>query len=651
MAIRNPLSINDATLIPDLLRYRPQSRQVLDRYGLRGCGGPLGPHESLGFFARAHDVPLQRLIQELQADDGPISPSEAKVDPADTIYRRFFIAGIAVVLTLGATWGAWLLLQIAWYGSFRAAGVHEINAHGHAQIFGWVGLFVMGFAYQAFPRFKHTTLCWPNFAMASWWMMLTGIMVRSIFEPLAATNPMWIGLVMAAAIVEVLAVGICVAVLIKTWRDAPKLFVYYDAYIACALGWFFIQALAEAIYLAATLLIDANAKTDLVATWQAPVRDLQIHGFAMLMILGVSQRMLHHVYAFPEPNARLSLWALPLLNLAIIGEALGLVLMRKIGPGFATLWYAAVIILTGTVGKLVYDWKIFCRTEDTDRSLKFIRAAYVWLLVSLSMMLLMPAYQRGLLPWLAPESNAALVGFSHAFYGAVRHAITVGFISLMIVGVASRIVPTLNGIDGQTLPRLWVPFVLLNLGCSLRVFGQIVTDFTGSAFPVAGVSGVLEVTGLAIWGIHLIRIMLGWYRPIAVESRPADAVPVVPGEPIVGAHLVGEVLDTYPSLLNTFVVYGFRPLASPILRRILARGITIERACRLLKVNAPEFVEVLNAKLSRLLVALPVVEVATPATKPEVIPSCSCCAERAASTVKVNTAALMTPQTEAKPSC
>ena len=72
-------------------------------------------------------------------------------------------------------WGAYLLLQIGLRGSFTAAGLHEINAHGHAQIFGWVGLFVMGFAYQAFPRFKHTSLVCPHLALATFVMMLAGI--------------------------------------------------------------------------------------------------------------------------------------------------------------------------------------------------------------------------------------------------------------------------------------------------------------------------------------------------------------------------------------------------------------------------------------------------------------------------------------------
>ncbi|HEY1381532.1 MAG TPA: hypothetical protein VGF55_32340, partial [Gemmataceae bacterium] len=101
--------VTEATVIPDLLRAAPHARPVLDRYGLRGCGGPLGPHESLAFFAHAHDVPLDRLLAELRAAaDGsgpPPAPPPAAESAADAIYRPFFRAGIAVVLTLGAAWG------------------------------------------------------------------------------------------------------------------------------------------------------------------------------------------------------------------------------------------------------------------------------------------------------------------------------------------------------------------------------------------------------------------------------------------------------------------------------------------------------------------------------------------------------------------
>src|SRR5688572_14843760 len=80
----------------------------------------------------------------------PPAPSPPSVEG---IHRPFFKAAIAIVLSLGATWGAYLLLRIGFTGAFASAGLHEVNAHGHAQIFGWVGLFVMGFACQAFPRF------------------------------------------------------------------------------------------------------------------------------------------------------------------------------------------------------------------------------------------------------------------------------------------------------------------------------------------------------------------------------------------------------------------------------------------------------------------------------------------------------------------
>jgi hypothetical protein len=49
----------------------------------------------------------------------------------------------------------------------------------------------------------------------------------------------------------------------------------------------------------------------------------------------------------------------------------------------------------------------------------------------------------------------------------------------MVVGVAAKVVPTLNGVDVRALRPLWLPFVLLNLGCLLRVTAQTLTDPPG----------------------------------------------------------------------------------------------------------------------------------------------------------------------------
>lgn len=59
--------------------------------------------------------------------------------PAGSIYRPFFLAGLLIILTVSAGWGVLLLLKIGSGGSFTGVTVHEINAHGHAQVLGWVG--------------------------------------------------------------------------------------------------------------------------------------------------------------------------------------------------------------------------------------------------------------------------------------------------------------------------------------------------------------------------------------------------------------------------------------------------------------------------------------------------------------------------------
>jgi hypothetical protein len=582
--------IEGSLLIPELLRDAPQVRPVLDRYGLRGCGGALGPVETLAFFARAHDVPLEPLLEELRvAAHNPAPAIVETPSSADTIYRPFFKAGIAVVLTLGAAWGAYLLLRIAFTGRFTAAGLHEVNAHGHAQIFGWVGLFVMGFAYQAFPRFKHTSLAHPRLALASLGLMLAGIVGRSVAEPLAAVVSAAGPVAITAAVVEVVAAALFVGVILATWRYSGKGLAFYDYYILSSLLWFLVQAVAEAAYLTATLAAASRAEViALVATWQGALRDVQIHGFALLMVLGVSQRILPHFYGFPEPRRRLSLAALVCLNAAVVGEAIGLVLLHHIGP---ILWYTSVLLLAGSVVTLLASWHAFSHSAESDRSLKFLRAAFAWLLLSLAMLVLLPVYQHALLPWLAPGSEAARLHFSHAYYGAIRHAITVGFLSLMIVGVASRVVPTLNGLDPRRLTQLWLPFLLLNLGCTLRVLMQTLTDFTEWAYPLAGISGLLEVSGLALWGMHTWAVMSGRARE---KGTPDPVLPYRAGEPIEAGHRVGAVLDHHPALLDTFIALGFRPLANRLLRRTVARRVTIAQACRHLGLDPVTVVAALN---------------------------------------------------------
>lgn len=232
---------DERTTLPEILRAYPHLRAILDRYGLEGRGGPEGPPETVAFFARAHGVEPDRLLAELrpaaraprrkpetcagaQSPAGSQSGSESayRAGRSDTIYRRFFLAGIVATLTAGSAWGAVLLLRLGQARSFSALGVHDVNAHGHAQIFGWVGLFVMGFAYQAFPRFRHTRLAWPALAAASFWIMLLGLVLRTASEALGRPGgfPVWGA---AGGGLELLAIGLLVVIVGRTLsRAAPS---------------------------------------------------------------------------------------------------------------------------------------------------------------------------------------------------------------------------------------------------------------------------------------------------------------------------------------------------------------------------------------------------------------------------------------------
>src|SRR5678816_1464619 len=90
------------SFLPDVVSHYPATRAVFDRYGLKGCGGRLGPYEQVGWFARLHGVALDKLLAELnETANGSTAATEFSPSIADTIYRPFFLAGIATVLTLG----------------------------------------------------------------------------------------------------------------------------------------------------------------------------------------------------------------------------------------------------------------------------------------------------------------------------------------------------------------------------------------------------------------------------------------------------------------------------------------------------------------------------------------------------------------------
>jgi len=237
-------------------------------------------------------------------------------------------------------------------------------------------------------------------------------------------------------------------------------------------------------------------------------------------------------------------------------------------------WLSTVVLLIVALGT-PRQYRLFGTVPENehDRGLKFIRAAYIWFIVATAMLVFTPVYTFGIYM----PITSSQVPFSHAFFGAYRHALTVGFIMMMIVGVSSKVVPTLSGVDVRRAPSLWPTFLLLNLGNLTRVSSQIATDFFPSAFSVMGFSGFIEVVGLMLWGYELLANMRAGKRVERESSGPSKTAGLFEITPQVK---VADVLSRYPQSLEIFLRHGFGPLANPVLRKTMARVVTVEQACR-----------------------------------------------------------------------
>ena len=513
-------TITEHTSVAEIVQICPSARRIFDKHGLRGCGGAHGPTEPLKFFADVHQVDVNTLLAELNAElKRPDKSYSYRESLADFIYRRFFKAGIAVVLTVGALWGAVNLAQIALGKNFlQLRLVPAIHAHAHAMIFGWVGLFVMGFAYQSFPRFKNTTLWKPHLANLSFYLMLAGIAARMTGE-LILHSEAALALGVFAAGVEFIAISLFLIIILKTAGQSVEPHNKYEKFIFGSFFWFLVQAvLSDVFFFAKATAVGQNELIRRIALIDGPLRDIQVLGFATLIIAGVSQRFVPMVYGLERPKRDRQMLIFGLINFSLLLDIFSYVAVLTTGNlKFALGLEAAYILFPVWAIMLTHQLGIWSKPSRTDRTWKFIRAAYAWLILAMAMM-----------PFFLVYGVLMHQGFSHSYMGAQRHAITVGFISMMILGVSSRVVPILAGVSGDRISRLYGPFVLINVGCAGRVVLQILTDFVPRiAFPLVGLTGFIEVLALTWWGVELWRTMnlARTHRAAVLQSPPTPQSP------------------------------------------------------------------------------------------------------------------------------
>src|SRR5690606_8949161 len=120
----------------------------------------------------------------------------------------------------------------------------------------------------------------------------------------AQSWPLALPAVATGGILQTLAAGIFAGQIIMTWRRSTEPPSPSIGFISCAL--FFFVAMSAMSAWHAVELLQAETREALltqIATYQAALRDVQIHGLALFMILGVSIRFFPGMFGLPRTPA------------------------------------------------------------------------------------------------------------------------------------------------------------------------------------------------------------------------------------------------------------------------------------------------------------------------------------------------------------
>ncbi|MDO8136332.1 MAG: DUF1858 domain-containing protein [Candidatus Brocadiales bacterium] len=564
------MKIDRSTIIKDIIGKHPETFAVFKKHRLVLAGGVRGPNEPLAFFCKAHGVDFDAIVKELEEviAEGPKEGTLLPPLVEDTIYTRYVKTALVLSLTVGCTFGAGLLSYIALKFDYSVPPVAYVQAHAHAQLFGWIGLFIMGFAYYIVPRVKNVDLHGRGLTYLSFWTMLVGVALRTVLQTLP--NPSLGFLLPLSGVLQLSGAGIFSYVIFRTTRASQEPRELFDKFFLAGLTWFVFAS-------GLNLFIDGHlyrySTLEIPSSLQQNLNQLFLFGFVFMFIFAVNLRT---VYAFLDvlpPRATAANVAFWLLNACLL-----LYFVEYLHSWLVYPLAAAVFLF-------VYGVRVFERPTkelsdvSMDRSYeKTIRAAYLWLII-------------GMLVRLAVPSLGDYSPIGHIFHGASNHALTVGFITMMMIGYASKMVPTFRGVNLYSLRLSELTFVFLNLGIFLRVFGQILIPYNAGIFyPVVGASGWVEVSALSFFAYNIWMTMN--LKEELVKEKEMKKI-----EKITKETIVYDIVEQYPDTLKVFVDFGFKQLENPVARKTMAKMVSVEMACQLKSIDQEKLLKALNACL------------------------------------------------------
>jgi hypothetical protein len=507
----------------------PPCRAVLARHGEPEGRRPFGHLEPLDCFVRRRGVSVPRLLAELSSAAGVEVDRAAAA--ARHAHRPFVVSALAITLSLGAAWGVLLLFEIGSAGRFDAVPAGQVVAHGEAQLWGFVALFILGVALRWLPMALARRPVSPparGFILGS---ILAGV-VGGFAWALDPTDWPWLGPLSCAALVAGAAtfLGIVLRWLAGSLRSS------WARFVAAAALWLLAWACL-------VLYLRLVHRGEGPGAYGLPARLLLIElgafGLALNAVYGFGLRLLPGMVgsrAYPGV-VESAFWA---HNAGLLGLAAARLGWAPLPPwvGTALVVLGAVVYVAG-LGRLVRVRRFSPRPEQGAPLLaRYVQLAFFWLLVGTGMLAGGEVYQ-------AARGEAV----PHAWMGAARHALTVGFLTTLILGVGQRLLPILT----HTLlawPRLVLPtLVLIGVGNLWRVGSELLVLAGPAAWRWMPPSAVLELAALGLFAANAVRTLWPPRDPLRGTGRADGNTPV--------AGLLAE----YPWLEDELIAEGVGYLA------------------------------------------------------------------------------------------
>ena len=399
----------------------------------------------------------------------------------------FFISGGLFFMLLPGTFlGVWNLISISGRRAADSISPAWIQAHGHAQVLGWIGSFILGIGYYSIPKLRGGI---KPFALGLAWfsgtLWMAGVLLRWTANVYLWH---WRVLLPVSAAMELAAFLIFFrAVSQHKPQDSGK----------AKLETWVLVVIVGTCGLLATLVLNLGACLWLAFRSNGPAFPpnfdqrfliLAAWGFMVPFVWGFNAKWLPVFLGARPPHNRL-------LGAAVAFQVVGIAL------GLAGFFRATTALLLGASLLAMIALHIFALPEKAAKSKGihgsfpiFVRSAYVWLLIA-----------AGLGVWAANATDPS------GIWGASRHALTVGFVAMMVFCIGQRVLPAFSGMRLLFSPGLmFVGLLCLSLGCTVRVGAEVLAyqEIVPAAWRWLPYSAVLELAAVTALAVNLVATFL-----------------------------------------------------------------------------------------------------------------------------------------------